>query len=92
MKVKKFNESIRDKMVGKDVDPALYDIVTEIEEKIENDEEIVLSDVWKIFEFIKKYTGITDPMELINFFIEKNYITPGQLLSLVIESTYARNS
>jgi hypothetical protein len=95
MKIKKFNESIRDKMTPKDVDELKYNLflfAQDIEERMENDDEVTVGDVNKIYDYIKEYTGINDPMEMINFLIEKKFITPNKILILIKESGYGRNT
>ena len=91
MKIKRFNESIRDKMVGKDLDEVqlkIYDFIKEMEDKEED--EFNGEDISKIFDLIRTVKGVSD-MELINLLVDTEYITPGRILYLIQSSLFSSN-
>ena len=93
MRIKKFNESIRDQMKGKELDEIklkTYDFIQEMEDKIEDGEELNGEDLTKIFDFIKNVKGASD-RELINILIDTQYITPSRILFLIQSSLYNSN-
>jgi len=91
MIIKKFNESLRDKMVGKELNGVqlkIYNFITDIKEKEED--EFNGEDISKIFELIREVKGVSD-MELIGVLVDAEYITPSRILYMIQESLYSNN-